>query len=119
MKNILLTCAMATALGVAATASVAANVSDTNYAHRTDGKPLIIHAANGQVIKLMPDAYAGAYGRHHAVSWHARVAHSCRCEPPGQVGDDPRGQWEGYPGWRWDGDPNWRWDGYPRWLWHG
>jgi hypothetical protein len=68
-------------------------------------------------LHLAHDAFAWVHERKtHA---RPRVAPACSCEPPGQVGLDPRGQWEDYPGWRWNGDPRWQWDGYPRWLWHG
>ena len=69
-------------------------------------------------LHVAHDAFAWVRGRK-VVHAHPRLAPACLCEPPGQVGLDPRGQWEDYPGWRWNGDPRWQWDGYPRWLWHG
>jgi hypothetical protein len=107
MKNILLASVVAgAATCVFPTLSFAAAASGEQYPDRTAGR-----------LHLAHDAYARIAERKAAHS-RVRLAPSCLCEPPGQVGD-PRGQWEDYPGWRWQGDPRWQWDGYPRWLWHG
>jgi hypothetical protein len=106
MKRILLASVVAGAACMFPAMSFAGAASGEPYPYWTAGK-----------LNLAYETYGRASERR--VHARARIAPSCLCEPPGQVGTDPRGQWEDYPGWRWNGDPRWQWDGYPRWLWHG